>query len=94
MDLDQLKKRLDFYLRIATGLAKFTPTDVDNKIAGILSSLVKESWFIELVAYLLDQLSHKKSITIGEMMNVVNRFKEGEMGTKKVLYTCRGKRKK
>lgn len=71
MDREVLVKRLKVMSSLLNGLAKWTPTDVDNKLAAVFDGLVDEDWFIDLLVLILDKFDGKVP-TADEMFKLIN----------------------
>lgn len=69
MDRDSLKARLQFLTSVCAGLAKMTPTDMDDKLVAGLGALAEQDWFLDLVITLL---TRKTPPTAGEVVELLN----------------------
>ncbi len=71
----EVQETIGLIMRVATGLAKVTGTQVDDKVVAFLAQFVNEPWFAEAVAYAMTQFEGKK-VTQSDFKAVMATFKK------------------
>jgi hypothetical protein len=66
-DRDSLRKSLETFLATAKWLVKITPTQMDDQLVDVLSTLVEQDWFIDALVALL---------SLGGKSAVIDKLKE------------------
>ncbi len=71
-----IKPHLELFMKIANGVASMLPGAVGTTVRSVLSllsSVITEDWFLELVCYLLNSFA-KKEVTTQELSDALKHY--------------------